>query len=112
MEEKKYNGWTNYETWAVALWIDNEQVRYRRWRADAVEAAFRAPYCQQVTDGIWTAKEAVRFLLADWLKAVITEAAPTEEPDVFSDLLSAALEAVNWEEIADHLLVDLPEAFK
>ena len=28
--EKTYNGWTNYETWAVGLWIDNEQGSYRR----------------------------------------------------------------------------------
>jgi len=24
-----YNGWTNYETWAVALWIDNDEDSYR-----------------------------------------------------------------------------------
>ena len=24
-ENKGYNGWTNYETWNVALWIGNEQ---------------------------------------------------------------------------------------
>ena len=23
MENKRYNGYTNYETWNVALWIDN-----------------------------------------------------------------------------------------
>ena len=23
-----YNGWTNYETWNVALWIDNERGTY------------------------------------------------------------------------------------
>ena len=27
MQQKKYNGYTNYETWNVALWIDNDQ----RW---------------------------------------------------------------------------------
>lgn len=25
---KKYNGYTNYETWNVALWIDNNQCNY------------------------------------------------------------------------------------
>ena len=25
---KTYNGWTNYETWNVALWIDNEYFNY------------------------------------------------------------------------------------
>ena len=22
---ERYNGWTNYETWLVNLWMDNEQ---------------------------------------------------------------------------------------
>ena len=25
MTDTEYNGWTNYETWNVALWIDNDQ---------------------------------------------------------------------------------------
>lgn len=25
MNTKEYNGWTNYETWLVKLWMDNEQ---------------------------------------------------------------------------------------
>ena len=30
-----YNGWPNYETWAVALWLGNEEVSYRFWMAVA-----------------------------------------------------------------------------
>jgi hypothetical protein len=26
-----YNGWTNYETWAVSLWLGNEESSYRHW---------------------------------------------------------------------------------
>jgi len=25
MTTKEYNGWTNYETWLVKLWIDNDE---------------------------------------------------------------------------------------
>ena len=29
MTTKTYNGWTNYETWAVALWLDNSAQQAR-----------------------------------------------------------------------------------
>ena len=29
----KYNGWTNWETWNVMLWVTNEEPLYRRVRS-------------------------------------------------------------------------------
>ena len=25
MSDRKYNGWTNYETWVTKLWMDNDE---------------------------------------------------------------------------------------
>ena len=31
--EKRYNGWKNYETWNVALWLGNDEPLYRSMRS-------------------------------------------------------------------------------
>ena len=109
MDEKTYNGWTNYETWAVALWIDNEQSSYHYWRDEARRHRKDAPASQQVQNETWNAEQAARFNLADQLKEEFNDAAPLAEPNVYSDLLGAALSEVNWSEIAEHMLADLEE---
>jgi hypothetical protein len=94
-EAEKYNGWTNYETWVVCLWLDNEESSYRYWRAEAERH-------RQDAD---EPNEAVNNFAAQ-LKDELEEATPTDAPNVYSDLLNAALSAVNWHEIAEHLLVE------
>jgi len=41
-DDKRYNGWTNYETWVVNLWLANEEPSYREWRGQAQECAEEA----------------------------------------------------------------------
>ena len=31
MSTQTYNGWTNWETWNVMLWLDNEYVMYQAY---------------------------------------------------------------------------------
>ena len=107
--ENRYNGWTNYETWAVALWIDNDEGSQAYWRQEAEHATRRSECSEQVTDGIWTSDEAARFNLADQLKEELTDAAPDLGASVYSDLLQAAMDAVNWHEIAYNLIESFDE---
>lgn len=106
-KEERYNGWTNYETWAVSLWIDNDQATHVYWRQEAARQAQEAATGDMVRDAAWTAPEAARFNLAEQLKDEITDASPLVEPSVYSDLLQAALDTVNWSEMAENLLTDL-----
>ena len=90
-----HSGWSNYETWACALWLDNDEPSYRYWREVARECS------EGVQEGV------AAFLLADRLKEAHEEAAQErlgERADVFTDLLSAAISEIEWIEIARHIL--------
>lgn len=103
-EDKRYNGWANYETWAVSLWQDNEETSYLYAREAAREAIAAAAECDQVRDGIWPIDRAPVFILADRLKSEYDDARPDVGASVWADLLSAALGEVNWHEIAEQLI--------
>jgi hypothetical protein len=105
--ESGYNGWTNYETWCLQLWLTNEEGSYRYWREEARRHRDEAPKCEQVKEGIWTREQAAKFNLADQLKDEIEDASPLTEATVFSDLLNAALSEVSWNEVAAAFLEEL-----
>jgi hypothetical protein len=101
--QQTYNGWTNYETWNVALWLSNDEgtYNYTRERADEIKASASEHHN---VPSIWTEDEAARFELADWLKEYVEESAPDLGASMFADLLNAALSDVDWAEIAENIL--------
>jgi len=108
-DEKKYNGWTNYETWAVALWLDNDETTCDYWAEAARNCLSEAPDAEQVESGVWTTEEAATYGLATQLKEDVCSGSPLEEAGMYADLLNAALGSVNWDEIAGHLVTDNSE---
>lgn len=110
--DKTYNGWTNYETWAVKLWIDNEQGSYSYWKSETrdVWEAAEDKYPNQFMDRNRNAQS----LLAERLQAAHDTESDhpvfnVADGTVYADLLNAALSEVNWHEIADALLSDMAE---
>jgi len=104
---ERCNGWDNYETWAVNMWLTNEQGIYNFCRGHARRAVRDAPECEQVREGIWTADEAKKFLLADQLKSSVEDMNPlNDKASMFTDLLNSAISDVNWDEIATAILED------
>jgi len=91
----KYNGWTNFETWAVALWIGNDEASYKYWRACA-EASVR--------DSIDF--EQAQIMLSQMLHDEIEDSMPDLGATLWADLLGSAVCEVNWHEIAGDMLED------
>lgn len=100
MADQEYNGWPNYETWCVNLWMDNEQGSQEFFRETAKEI-----YGEVIPNPGFNRAETARFRFADWLKDHHEENRP-EMPTcgLYYDLLSAALAAVNWDRIARHYI--------
>lgn len=80
----EYNGWSNYETWLINLWLTNEEPYYYemqrilstftgvRDQADALKEFMQQQHEEQEVSGVW------------------------------SDIISSTLWKVNWHEIAEN----------
>jgi hypothetical protein len=100
-----YNGWKNYETWNVALWVDNDQGSYYRRN--------------EILDDLLSEHEgntdAARIPAADALKNFVEDEVigleDLELPGPAADLLNAALSEVDWFEIAENWLEEAKERY-
>jgi aromatic ring hydroxylase len=78
----EYNGWSNYETWVVNLWITNTQQ-----------------YCEELCR-IVSSKDDLRDkaeALEDWLRFEYDG----EYSSLWADLINNSLAEVNWYEIIE-----------
>ena len=98
-EDKRCNGWRNYETWLFKLWLDNEEPLYLEWRERT-----RATWEDAEPTTYWTRRQSATFKLADELKDFAEENTPDLGACVWSDLLASALAEIDWQEIAENML--------
>ena len=78
----EYNGWTNYESWAVFTWLGNDPTSYNQARSLALSAEFPEDAMKGWVDIAWLRGESVNASLR-------------------SDLLAHSLDRVNWREVVE-----------
>lgn len=104
-KEKGYNGWTNYETWNVALWMDNERGSHDYWIERAQEV-----WGNSKAEKPFSREERAIFDLSDMLESEFEDAQADfleraeASSSMWADLVGSALSEVNWREIAKNLL--------
>lgn len=108
-QDQTYQGWSNYPTWAVNLWMANDEPMYREALDMARATVMHISVDSNVLTGIWSEENAAKFRLADSYKDWLTEMATLDEASFRSDILGWALEQVNWEEIAAAWIEDASE---
>lgn len=108
METTKYQGWTNYQTWCVNLWINDDEQSYRYWKQAGVRAVTEASQDSSLEEKSCSQKEVAVRRLSELLQEDFETCELLDSTNVHSDLLRNALNAVNWREIAESLLEDAP----
>ena len=108
-ESKGYNGWRNYETWAVALHLGDDAGTQACW-CEHAEDCYRDAVAADPDDTREDWTHAAAVALAERLKAEIDdeEMCPTlADCSLYTDLLRGELGEVNWYEIATHYVEDI-----
>lgn len=115
--ESGYNGWTNKETWAVGLWVDNDEPTYSA-RIALVRAVLESAGEEYDDDsaGYPIPKGAVsradhqRHKVEDAIEEWVTgELLPDLGASLAADLLNSAVAKVNWRELAEHWIEEVGE---
>ena len=78
-----YQGWKNYETWNIALWLGNDEGTYREMV-------------------VLTRRATSAYELGQSIKEYVQENNPLVEASMYSDLLNSAISACDFLEIAEH----------
>jgi hypothetical protein len=98
--DKTYNGWTNYETWLFNLWHD-----------DCFTEEAQECYNDAEADDTFSKEENATIKLADSIEAYAEEFTFMDAPEkgFLADLVTAAMQQINFYEIAEHYINDIKE---
>jgi hypothetical protein len=88
MTDKEYNGWTNWETWNVALWIGE----------GLIDEDTQRELVERLEGETYEVGKAARELVEEYL----SDTAPDTSSGFLGDIVGGYLSAVDWHSIAQH----------
>lgn len=95
----EYNGWSNYETWVFNLWHDDSFAEDAQQIFDEAEPAYK-----------WqTKRDASVSDLEDYIRQFAEDEYLPEPASFMSDLVGAAINKINFREIAIHYIDNIEE---
>lgn len=105
--DKTYNGWSNYETWLVNLWSDNngDTEQFNDYAKECILAALEANDGEDASE----VKNEATYELSELLEAQFDDCIGESGiplSGLFYDLLMSATSEVNFYEIAQHYIAD------
>ena len=106
----EYNGWSNYATWVVKLWLDNEEYPYDTITERAREAwAESEDEDTEATPGSLTRVEVASRTMSRGLREWVEDEFTLPTDGLAGDLMGSALDDVDWDEIATAYIEDVKE---
>lgn len=105
--ERGYQGFLNYETWAVALWLNNDEGSYLYWNDAAQEELENSEECFDEQNNPCNDLDEATHKLSLRIQEEVTEGMPDLGSSVYADLLNAAFSKVDWQEVARDFLEDV-----
>ena len=94
-DSRRYNGWTNYETWLCNMWFDN---------FDFTDQMELFEDCEDNCD--------VLDIIENYIKETVEEfvgysLSPGDHHGFIHDMLNAAISEIDWRDIAEHYVDDV-----